>query len=308
MVIIGLDPHPGTHTAAALDEHGTLLGSLTIGNSLSGITELATWVQSFPDRVWAVEGANNPFTRQLTGYFVGAGERLHHIHPGLTSQYRARRSAKKNDQIDAVNAARVLLANPSLPVHRLTAEQLQLQLLARNRDRLATHLKANRMALRSLPEGVVGDVVRIPLEGVVEALKTALKQIEGEMLRLVTQEAPKLLDLHGVGAVLAAAVLAEVGDVTRFASAHHFASFCGAAPVPRSSGGTTKWCVSRGGNRRLNRALHLVALTRYRRDDTTRSYIEKKRREGKSFREAMRALKTVIARELFKTLQPALAP
>lgn len=165
MVIIGLDPHLGTHTAAALDEHGTLLGSLTIGNSLSGITELATWVQSFPERVWAVEGANNPFTRQLTGYFVGAGERLHHIHPGLTSQYRARRSAKKNDQIDAVNAARVLLANPSLPVHRLTTEQLQLQLLARNRDRLATHLKANRMALRSLPEGVVGDVGAYPSRG-----------------------------------------------------------------------------------------------------------------------------------------------
>ena len=102
-------------------------------------------------------------------------------------------------------------------------------------------------------------------------------------------------------------MLAEVADIARFASVHHFASFCGAAPVPRSSGGTTRWFVSRGGNRRLNRALHLVALTRYRRDETTQTYVAKKRREGKSFREAMRALKTVIAREVFRTLQPTLS-
>lgn len=163
------------------------------------------------------------------------------------------------------------------------------------------------MALRSLPTGGVGEVMRGPLEEVVRALKTALKQIEVELLRLVSQAAPQLLDLRGVGTVLAATVLAEVADIARFASAHHFASFCGAAPVPRSSGGTTRWCVSRGGNRRLNRALHLVALTRYRRDETTQTYVAKKRREGKSFREAMRALKTVIAREVFRTLQPTLS-
>ena len=95
MVIIGLDPHPGTHTAAALDEQGTLLGTLTRDNSPSGIAELASWAGRFPERLWAIEGANNPFTRQLTAHLVEAGERLHHVHPGLTSQYRARRSAKK---------------------------------------------------------------------------------------------------------------------------------------------------------------------------------------------------------------------
>lgn len=303
MVIIGLDPHPGTHTAAALDAHGTLLDTLTIDNTTLGIKDLAAWSQTFPERVWAVEGANNPFTRQLTEYLTGADERLHHIHPGLTSQYRARRSAKKNDQIDAATAARVLLANPTLPIYQLTTEHLQLQLLTRNRDRLAAHLKANRMALRSLPDGAVGEVMRVPLEGVVDVLKAALKKLEVELLKLVSRLAPQLLERYGVGTVLAATVLAEVGEVTRFASVHHFASFCGAAPVPRSSGGTTRWCVSRGGNRRLNRALHLVALTRYRRDETTQMYIAKKRQEGKSFREAIRALKTVIARELFKTLQ-----
>ncbi|UQN09633.1 transposase (plasmid) [Deinococcus sp. QL22] len=103
--------------------------------------------------------------------------------------------------------------------------------------------------------------------------------------------------------MLAGTVLAEVGDIKRFEDVHHFASYCGAAPVERGSGKNTRWCVSVGGNRQLNRVLHLMALTRLRCDERTKTFVTRKEQEGKTKRAALRALKTHLARELYRTLQ-----
>ncbi len=103
--------------------------------------------------------------------------------------------------------------------------------------------------------------------------------------------------------MLAGTVLAEVGDIKRFENVNHFASYCGAAPVERGSGKNTRWCVSVGGHRQLKRVHHLMALTRLRCDERTKTFVTKKEQEGKTKRAALRALETHLARELYRTLQ-----
>ena len=150
MITIGLDPHPDSHTVAALDENGTTLASLTVSNDAEGLIRLHQLAGSFPRHRWAIEGAANRFILPFVCELLERGEVVHHIPPNLTSQYRARLSRKKNDVVDASNAARALLANPGLPVFRPGEGQREFQDLARTRRRLSKQLKANRMALQAL--------------------------------------------------------------------------------------------------------------------------------------------------------------
>lgn len=304
MVIIGLDPHPRTHTAAALNAQGGVIATLTVDNTASGLEQLQAWAAQYAERRWAIEGAGSSFTRPLCAQLFSRQEQVYSIHPGVTSQYRSRHTNAKNDTLDAEHVARALLANPAIPRLSVVQDQLELQNLTRNRERLAGDLKAHTLARRELPEGEAGQVMRDVLQTMITAIKDAIKTIEQQLKVLVQRQAPHLLDRCGIGVVLAATILAEVGDMRRFPSQEQFARFCGAAPVPRGSGGTLRWCVSRGGNRRLNRTLHLIAFTRCARDERTRTYMSKKRAEGKSTREALRALKTILARELFHALSP----
>jgi len=150
MVTIGLDPHPDSHTVAALDENGAALTSLTVSNDAAGLARLHQFACSFPKRRWAVEGASNRFILPFASELLAHGEAIYHIPPNLTSQYRARLSRKKNDVVDASNAARALLANPELPVFRPGQYQREFQDLTRTQRRLSEQLKANRMALQAL--------------------------------------------------------------------------------------------------------------------------------------------------------------
>jgi len=110
------------------------------------------------------------------------------------------------------------------------------------------------------------------------ALEAALKELEHAMATLAAEVAPALLTLREIGPVLAGTVLAAVGDIKRFKNAHHFASHCGAAPVERGSGKNTRWCVNVSSNRRLNRVLHLIAHTRRRCSQRTKTFVAKQRR------------------------------
>lgn len=115
-------------------------------------------------------------------------------------------------------------------------------------------------------------------------------------------EAPELLDLPGVGAVTAAIVLTVWSHPGRIRSEATFAQIAGTCPIPASSGNTTRYRLNRGGDRRLNRALNTVVLTRMRTDSGTRSYIERRLAEGKTSREIRRCLKRYISRQIFRTL------
>lgn len=298
--VIGVDPHPTTHTASALDENGKVVDTLRVENTEEGLTALLGRSDRFPGRRWAVEGASNPFVSAWVASLLAAGEEVANVPPSLTSQYRSRRSAKKNDAVDAQNVARALLANPELMLGRAPCpEQRRLQVFSRTRGRLATQLKANRMALKELPEG---SPERAAVEEVAGCLAEQVGRLGALLGEVVKEVMPEVLEIRGVGPVLGATILAEVGDVSRFASPDKFAGYCG-GPVDRSSGKSSRVRVNPGGNRTMNYVLHMIAQVRLRTDERSRALVERKMREGKTLRAALRVLKTYIARELYRTLK-----
>lgn len=298
--VIGMDPHPGAHTASVLDLNGRVVDTLRVKNTNEGFEELSRWASGFKERVWAIEGASNPFVSCWVAQLLKAAEVVVNVAPSLTSQYRARRSRKKNDPVDAQNAARALLANPELPAYAPPPHQRRLQTLSRTRRRLAQQLKANRMALKDMPEEFSEE--REVLKEIVECLSQKLKRLEALMGQILKRSAPQILQIQGVGPVLGAMILAEVGEVSRFASVDKFANYCG-GPTERSSGKNTRASVNTGGNRTMNYVVHMIAQVRLRIDDRSRALVERKQREGKTMRAALRVLKTYIARELYRRLR-----
>lgn len=299
MITLGLDPHPGSHTVVALDRNGCLLANTTVPNTLAGLGELHLFARQFDDRRWAIEGAGNHFIATFVTELLAQQETVFSIAPSLTSQYRSRRGRKKNDIVDAANVARALLANPQLPALQRTDQQREFQEMSRAQQRLSEQLKSNRSALAELTQD---SVVREILDQVISTLAIQLKALEKQLRIAVSAHMPCLLNLPGVGAVIAGTFLAEVGQTQRFPSADHFASYCGAAPVERGSGQNSRMQINPGGNRRLNWALHMVALVRLRVDGRSKEFVSKRVTEGKSKRAALRLLKTYIAREVFKTM------
>ncbi len=225
------------------------------------------------------------------------------VHPQNLSLLSSPR--KVSDVVDAQNAARVLLANPSLPTFRPGQSQQQFQDFTRTQRRLSEQLKANRMALRTLD---TDSSVRLSLVKVILVLEEQLADLASQMKALVKALAPTLLEVLGVGPVVASVILGEVGTIVRFGNEGQFASYCGAAPVERGSGKNSRMQLNHGGNRRLNWALHIVALTRSRCDERTRILLAKLKARGKTQRASLRILKTYIARELFRHLKCSASP
>jgi transposase len=301
MVTLGLDPHPGSHTVAALDLNGLLLTSLTVLNTSAGLRELQLFAAQFELRRWAIEGAGNHFIADFVKELLARAEAVYPICPNLTSQYRSRRGRKKNDVVDASNVARALLANPQLPVLQSADSQRELQELSRAQRRLSEQLKSNRGALKELTED---SPVRDILKQVITTLVVQLKELQRQLRCAVSRIMPRLLDLPGVGAIMAGTLLAEVGDPQRFPSPDHFASYCGAAPVERGSGQNSRMQINPGGNRRLNWALHVIAIVRLRVDGgRSKQFVERLTSKGKTQRAALRLLKTYIAREIFRIMR-----
>lgn len=137
------------------------------------------------------------------------------------------------------------------------------------------------------------------LSKVVDCLQAEVKRLEKPLRALVKRLMPSLLNLCGVGVIHAATLLAEAGDPSRFANKHAFASYCGCAPVERASGRNRRMQLNTGGNRRLNRTCHMIALVRLKCEARTKAFINRKEQEGKTIRAALRALKTHISRELY---------
>jgi transposase len=142
----------------------------------------------------------------------------------------------------------------------------------------------------------------------VERATREANELERELRRLVEELAPQLLALHGVGPITAAQVLVAWSHKGRLRSEAAFARLAGAAPIPASSGQTVRHRLDRGGDRKLNRALHTIVLCRRRRDSATRAYITRKTSQGKSERDAIRSLKRYLARHLYRLLEAMPTP
>lgn len=296
MTIIGIDPHPGSHTAAALDKNGKVLGHKTVKNDIEGITSLKKWFKEFDVELCGVEGANNPFSRELSASLLEEGYQIVNVLPSLTSQYRSKRGRNKTDEVDAENIARAVLANPDLTEFKPQATIEDLKQITRARGNLAKERTALRLSILTITEQHASKA----LEAVITTLTTQIKELETIMEVLVNKLMPELMTLQGIAVVQASTLLSEIGDIRCFKSQHAFAIFAGCAPIERSSGNTIRRQVNRGGNRRLNSVFHMMIQVRLRWSDETKTYIEKKIKEGKTKRSAFRCLKTHIARQVFR--------
>lgn len=298
-VTIGVDPHPGSHTATAVSHLGEVLGSITVVNDTRGCQRLREWSEQHRYRCWAIEGAGNRFVAPLVAELLNDGEQVYAIPPSMTAQYRSRRGRKKDDEVDAENAAKALLANPGISHYLPTKYEQRLKELTRSYQRLSHQLKATRMASRAIDDSLVSEVTL----KVVRALEEALTTLKREIERTVRKVAPELLEIRGVGPIVASVVLAEAGRVTRFADRDHFVAFAGCAPIRWESGAHQTVRVNPGGNRRLNWAAHIIVISRLRIENNTKAYRDRKLAEGKTQRQAIRLLKTYACRELYKYLK-----
>jgi transposase len=332
-VLIGVDPHKASLAVAAIDEAtGELLERASFPQDRTGLRSLERWAKRFPERRWAVENAGG-LGRHLAVRLAGSGESVVDVPPKLSARVRvlSTGNARKNDGLDALATAMAASRNERLAAVDAEAASETMRLLSERReDLVAERTRAlNRLhaLLRDLlPGGVAGKLsaeraARI-LRGIRPKGASAClrRQLASEVLRDVRTLDRKIADLDerieaevqasgttltqifGVGPILAARVIGTVGDVMRFPTKAHFASYSGTAPLEASSGEVLRHRLSMAGNRHLNYALHMVALCQARSDARGGAYYRKKIDEGKSRKEALRCLKRRVSDAVFRSL------
>ncbi len=336
---VGVDTHKKTHTLVAIDEYGRTYGSRSIANTPEGWAAAFEWRRSFEGEwVWGVENSGS-LGKGLAQFLLGQGEeQVCEIVPHRTAQYRRRgRSQDKTDTADALAMARLLRAeSEQLPQVRQDDLSTELRLLSDHRDnlvvdrtRLINQLHAQMLQLdpsyqeKSGPlthrKGVTYCLELKPSEScpitrtrllIVRQLAARILELHDEIAEVtkllgqrVRESQTPLLELDGVGEVVAARIIGELGLRPRIHSAAALAALAGVSPLQVSSGGRHGHRVNFGGNRQLNRAIHIIALGQRRCNPRAQEYYQKKRAEGKTRRAAMRCLKRQLVDGLYRLLQ-----
>jgi transposase len=332
-VMIGIDPHKGSHTAVAIGLSEQPLGELQVRACPSQADQLLVWAAGWPERAWAIEGAAG-LGCLLAQQLVAAGERVLDVPPKLAARVRLLQAGNtsKNDPNDAFSVAVAALRSPA--PRPVLAEDYAVVLkiwakrhrdLARSRNQACCRLHAVLCDL--VPGGVrkeisAGRAARIleqvrPADAVTAArcelgaefladigrLDAQLRDTNKRLAAAVKAGGTSLTGIFGVGPVIAGTVIGDVRQVFRFGSRDHFAAYNGTAPVEVSSGGRTAYRLSLRGNRRLNHAIHMAAITQIRHKHSEgRAYYDKKLAEGKTHKEALRALKRRISDAIYAAL------
>jgi transposase len=337
-VIAGVDTHRHTHHAAVLDAgSGKLLADQEFQATAAGYRQLLAWLLSF--------GAVAKVGIEGTGSY-GAGLLRHLTAHGVTvievarPERAARRAQGKSDPLDAIAAARAVLAGTATAVpkdrdgvvetirllhttrasavkarrvclqqmHAILAggpEDLRRQLAGLNRAALirrCARLRADRS--RIADPAVAARAMLTTLAKRAQTLDVEIADLDAQIETLVEQTAPSVLTLSGVGPTATAQLLTTVGqNVHRITSEAALARLCGLAPIPASSGTHTRYRLHRGGDRAANSAIHLIVINRLRWDPRTRAYAQRRTNQGKNKKEIIRCLKRAIARELYRTLR-----
>jgi transposase len=336
-LIVGIDIHKRTHTAALLDARGGEIGTLCFANSRDGIQQLRGWLAEHEagDAVIGVENAAG-YGRPLCTALSAAGHQVLNVPAWRTHRDRHTSGPGKSDPGDALAIAHVVLRKrdelggalePELIRAIALLETLRRQSVA-DRTQAIQRLRAiwtqldpeaeakvahahRQKALRRLKRITFGDGLAAEaaarcireLAREIERLNRRVGELETELAHLLEQHGNPVADLPGAGPAVAAAVIAHAGDVRRFRSPAAFARFCGAAPIPCGSGQTAeRHRLHRGGNRQMNAALHRIAVVQARVHPDARAYLQRKRAEGKTAREARRALNRHLANVLYRRL------
>lgn len=342
LITIGIDPHKSTLTAVALDAAGLELGQIRLRITASVGEQLLAFATAWPQRQWAVEGASG-LGRGTAQLLAAAGEAVLDVPAKLAARARllGSGSARKTDASDAASVAAVAQRNTRLRPVQAEDHTVLLRLLSDRRDDLTGERTrtVNRLhvllrdlhpggAQRGLSARQAAEMLRrirpvTPVDAQrkalarelladVQRLDRVLKASTAALTEALALAGSSLTEVHGLGPVTAAKIVAHSGDVTRFPSRHHYASYCGTAPIEASSGDLRRHRLSRAGNRHLNAAIHLVALCQARDPGLGRDHYRRKLTEAKTPAEARRSLKRQLSNVIYKRLlddhQRALTP
>jgi transposase len=302
-----------------------------------GIWPRVRWARELDDeRVWAIEDCRS-CSRRLEQALLAAGERVVRVPPNrMGASRKGEREPGKSDDIDALAVARAVVKDgvERFPVAYLNEQAMEIRLLLEHRNdlvaqrtrtvnRLRWHLlelcpqleaslkrKALNQArtldrverqLRKLPTGARVRIAREQISDL-RGLNRDIEWLAVELAELVTAHRPRLLAEQGCGALTAAILIGHTAGNERFRSEAAFALQTGTAPIPCSSGKRTQHRLNRGGDRQLNHALHIIALTRAQHDPATKQYLARKEAEGKTKKGALRSLKRHLARRFHQLL------
>ena len=331
-VIIGVDPHKLSATIEGVDRRERLLGSGRFRTDQAGYTAMRAYAKTWPERVWAIEGSNGA-GRPLAQRLLEAGEEVVDVPAKLAARVRLFDTGhnRKTDARDAHSIAIVAVRTTTLRVLRRDGELEALRMLSDRREELTRlrvqtvnrlhrllaelvpgHAKKDLTALQAKtilasvrPRDIAGKTRRrIAAEELADllAVEAKMKKATAELKILVKARGSRLMELRGVGPVVAARTLADVGDIARFADRNRFASWTGTAPLDASSGEQNRHRLSRAGNRRMNHMIHIAAVSQIRLDTPGRAYYRRKLAAGKTTLEALRCLKRRISDALYRQL------
>jgi transposase len=331
-VIIGMDPHKRSATIEIIDEREKVLAQGRFGTAHGGYQEMLSAGRRHRDRLWAVEGCAG-IGKHIAQRLVADGETVVDVPAKLSARARvfSTGQGRKTDPVDAHSVAVVALRTNGL--RQVTADDttVVLRLLVDRRDGLGrartdTINRIHKLLLELLPGGakkflsaaqarallntvrprdIVGRTRRQLASELITELVTIDKKIKAanaQLIELGDATGSTLRQLNGIGPSGAARLIGDITDIARFATAGHFASWNGTAPIDASSGDQQRHRLSRAGNRRINRVLHIMAVVQLRHDTEGRAYYRRKLAAGKTPMEAMRALKRRLSDVVYRQM------
>ena len=333
-VMIGVDPHKASHTAVAIDAAEAVLGELRVRASAAQAGKLVDWAAGWPDRTWAVEGAGG-LGHVLAQQLVAAGERVLDVQPKLGARVRllSTGTTNKNDPNDARSVAVAALRSPACQPVQADDHAVVLRVWSRRHRQLSSLRTQAACRLHAVlceitPGGVGKDITASRAAAILGAHEPAgavdqawhdlaaehlddLRRIDAKLAGARTKitaavkaSGTTLTGVFGVGPVIAATVIGDVTDIARFPTTDKFASYNGTAPIEVSSGNRKIYRLSMRGNRRLNHAIHMAAVTQIaHKHSNGHAYYQRKLKEGKTPAEARRALKRKISNAIYTRLR-----
>jgi transposase len=331
-VVIGMDPHKRSATIEVMDRDETILGGGRYATDVAGYRAMLAYGKLFPQRTWAIEGCSG-IGKHIATRLLADGEQVVDVPPKLSARTRvfATGQGRKTDATDAHSVAlvgtrmsglRPVVNDEQLAVLRILVDRRRS--LGEDHTRMISQL--HRLLLELIPGGAKKDLsaaqakvllgkvrprdaagrtrrrVCAELVADLERIYDRKKAANKELNALLAATGSTLTQLHGVGPSGAARLLVEVGDITRFPTRAHFASWNGTAPIDASSGDHVRHRLSRGGNRQINQVLHIMATVQLRNATEGRAYYDRKKAAGKTSMESMRCLKRRLSDVVYRQL------
>jgi transposase len=338
-IVVGVDTHKRTHHAAVLDANtGKLLADQEFLATEAGYRKLMSWMASHGRAVKAGLEGTGSYGAGLQRYLQTQGVTVIEV---TRPNRQDRRRRGKSDPIDAINAARAVLSESATTTPK--SRDGYVESVRQTRATRRSAVKARRSALNQIhgllwcaPDELRAKLsgydraalvtrcarLRIPkdanlddptltarrmlrrLAKRIEMLDEEIAEANAELDDLLTRHAPNLLAVNGVGTEAAGQILTTAGqNIDRLKSEASLARLCGVAPIPASSGNTTRHRLHRGGDRDANSSIHLIVVNRLRWHEPTKRYLARRTEEGKSKKEIIRCLKRAAIREIYRALQ-----